>query len=254
MFKEYLKIVEELKPELFIIENVKGLLISSDGFFKKEIIRSIKKLGYFVEYGVLNAADFGVPQSRERTIFICSKKRPIPLPKQEIFKRTTVRDAIEDLAFLNSGEGEFVQDYKYLAKSEYQMLRRRKSYKLYNHVASKHKDVAIKKLMLIPPEQGKEFLPKELTGKQKYKTTWGRLKWYDISPTIDTRFDAASNGTNNHPFLNRAITPREAARLQSFDDTFVFLGSKVHVRKQIGNAVPPLLAKAIADQIEKFYK
>ena len=70
---------------------------------------------------------------------------------------------------------------------------------------------------------------------------------------MDTRFDASSNGTNNHPFLNRAITPREAARIQSFDDCFVFYGSKVYVRKQIGNAVPPLLAKAIADQIAKTF-
>ena len=75
------------------------------------------------------------------------------------------------------------------------------------------------------------------------------MKWDSVSPTIDTRFDAASNGTNNHPFLNRAITPREAARLQSFDDDFVFIGAKVQIRQQIGNAVPPLLAKAIADKI-----
>ena len=66
---------------------------------------------------------------------------------------------------------------------------------------------------------------------------------------LDTRFDASSNGTNNHPFLNRAITPREAARLQSFDDDFVFIGAKVQIRQQIGNAVPPLMAKAIADKI-----
>ena len=107
---------------------------------------------------------------------------------------------------------------------------------------------------MIPPEQGKEYLPDNLIGNQKFKTTWGRLKWDMVSPTIDTRFDASSNGTNNHPFLHRAITPREAARIQSFDDCFVFYGSKVYIRKQIGNAVPPLLAKAIADQIEKSYK
>jgi site-specific DNA-cytosine methylase len=88
-----------------------------------------------------------------------------------------------------------------------------------------------------------------MIGKQKFHTTWGRLKWDTLAPTIDTRFDAASNGTNNHPFLNRAITPREAARIQSFDDKFVFYGSKVRIRKQIGNAVPPLMAKAIADKI-----
>lgn len=108
---------------------------------------------------------------------------------------------------------------------------------------------AIEKLKMIPPEQGKEFLPEEMHGNQQFKTTWGRLKWDAVSPTIDTRFDASSNGTNNHPYLHRAITPREAARIQSFDDDFIFYGSKVHIRKQIGNAVPPLLAKAIADQI-----
>jgi len=129
------------------------------------------------------------------------------------------------------------------------MLMRAGSDKLYNHKASNHKQVAIDKLKMIPPEQGKKFLPSELHGNQKFNTTWGRLKWDEVSPTIDTRFDASSNGTNNHPFLHRAITPREAARIQSFDDKFIFYGLKVYIRKQIGNAVPPLLAKAIADQI-----
>lgn len=130
---------------------------------------------------------------------------------------------------------------------------RKDSKHLFNHKASNHKQIAIEKLKMIPPEKGKEYLPKDMLGKQLFKSTWGRLKWDEPSPTIDTRFDAASNGTNNHPFLHRAITPREAARLQSFDDRFIFLGAKVHIRKQIGNAVPPLLAKAIADQISKEY-
>lgn len=254
LFREYLNIVEELQPEVFVIENVKGLLISSNGWFRDEIIQSIESLGYYVEHGILNAADFGVPQSRERAIFICSKKKSIPLPRVKTIKRTTVRDAISDLAYLNSGEGSFQQDYQKCPESDYQKLMRKGSNKLYNHKASNHKDVAIEKLKLIPPEQGKECLPKEMIGNQKFKTTWGRLKWDEVSPTIDTRFDASSNGTNNHPFLHRAITPREAARLQSFDDTFIFWGSKVYIRKQVGNAVPPLLAKAIADQIEKNYE
>ena len=254
LFREYLNIVEKIQPEVFVIENVKGLLTSSNGWFRDEIIHSIEKLGYHVEHGILNAADFGVPQSRERTIFICSKDKVIPLPKSKVKKRTTVREAIGDLAYLNSGEGDFQQDYQKSPESDYQKLMRKGSKKLYNHKASNHKEVAIEKLKLIPPEQGKECLPKEMIGKQKFKTTWGRLKWDEVSPTIDTRFDASSNGTNNHPFLHRAITPREAARLQSFDDTFIFCGSKVYVRKQVGNAVPPLLAKAIADQIEKIYK
>lgn len=249
LFREYFELIEELKPTVFVIENVKGLLLSANGWFKDEIVKTIKRLGYTVTFDILNAADFGVPQSRERAIFICSKDGEISLPKPTVKKWTTVRDAIEDLAYLNSGEGAFEQEYITKPKSKYQMIMRKGSLKLYNHKASNHKQIAIDKLKLIPPEQGKECLPKELHGNQKFKTTWGRLKWDDISPTIDTRFDAASNGTNNHPFLNRAITPREAARIQSFDDKFIFYGSKVYIRKQIGNAVPPLLAKAIADQI-----
>lgn len=251
LFNEYLKIVEELKPEVFIIENVKALLSTSAGWFKNQIIEKVTKMGYFVECGVLTASDFGVPQSRQRAIFICSKNKKISLPIPTCKNNITVKDAIYDLAFLNSGEGEFEQDYQLSATSKYQEQMRKGCKKLYNHQASNHSKIAIQKLEMIPPEGGKEFLPKEMLGKQKYSGTWGRLKWNDVSPTIDTRFDASSNGTNNHPFLNRAITPREAARIQSFDDKFVFLGSKVRVREQIGNAVPPLLAKAIADKIYK---
>ncbi len=249
LFREYLDLVERLQPDVFVIENVKGILLSSNGWFRDEIVKTIKDLGYYVEYGILNAADFGVPQARERAIFICSKIKAIRLPAPTVATRTTVRDAISDLAYLNSGEGDFEQEYITEATSEYQRLMRKNSKKLYNHKASNHKPVAIEKLKMIPPEQGKEALPTELHGNQKFKTTWGRLKWDDVSPTVDTRFDASSNGTNNHPYLHRAITPREAARIQSFDDEFIFYWSKVHVRKQIGNAVPPLLAKAIADQI-----
>lgn len=249
LFREYLDLVKQLQPDVFVIENVKGLLLSANGWFKDEIVRTIESLGYSVCFDILNAADFGVPQSRERAIFICSKHGPILLPEATVVKKTTVRDAIGDLAYLESGEGAFEQDYITEPDSEYQKYIRKGSSKLYNHRASNHKQIAIDKLKLIPPEQGKEFLPKEMLGNQKFKTTWGRLKWDDVSPTIDTRFDASSNGTNNHPFLHRAITPREAARIQSFDDIFIFYGSKVYIRKQIGNAVPPLLAKAIADQI-----
>lgn len=253
LFREYLNLVEKIQPEVFVIENVKGLLLSSNGWFKDEILKAIRELGYNVEYGVLNAADFGVPQARERAIFICCKNHRIQLPTPSAKRYTTVRDAIGDLSYLESGEGEFEQDYTTEAKTQYQKLMRKGSKRLFNHKASNHKEIAIEKLKLIPPEQGKEFLPDDMVGNQKFKTTWGRLKWDEVSPTIDTRFDASSNGTNNHPYLNRAITPREAARLQSFDDRFVFYGSKVYVRRQIGNAVPPLLAKAIADGIDESY-
>jgi len=254
LFREYLDLVQRLQPDVFVIENVKGLLLSANGWFKDEIVSTIENLGYTVRFGILNAANYGVPQSRERAIFICSKHGAIELPEATVNSKVTVRDAIGDLAYLESNEGDFQQEYITEPKSDYQIVMRAGSEKLYNHKASNHKQIAIEKLKMIPPEQGKEFLPEELHGKQKFKTTWGRLKWDEVSPTIDTRFDASSNGTNNHPFLHRAITPREAARIQSFDDKFIFYGSKVHVRKQIGNAVPPLLAKAIADKIAKTFE
>lgn len=249
LFIEYLKLVERLQPEVFVIENVKSLLSTSKGWFKEQIISAIEKLGYYVDVGVLKATDFGVPQTRERTIFICCKDKKITLPLATVSKVTTVRDAISDLAYLESNQGDFEQEYINPATSEYQKLMRKNSKKLYNHKASNHNQIAIEKLKMIPPEKGREYLPKEMIGKQQFNSTWGRLKWDEPSPTIDTRFDAASNGTNNHPFLNRTITPREAARLQSFDDSYIFYGTKVAVRTQIGNAVPPLMAKAIADKI-----
>ena len=251
LFKEYLNIVESIQPEIFIIENVKALLSTSAGWFKNQILEKIQQLGYFADYGVLTAIDFGVPQTRQRALFICCKSKKIQLPKPTSKKIVTVRDAISDLAYLNSGEGFAEQEYSTKSNSEYQNLMRKGAKKLCNHKASNHAKIAIEKLKMIPPECGKEHLPKELLGNQKFSGTWGRLKWDFPSPTIDTRFDACSNGTNNHPFLNRSITPREAARLQSFDDNFVFLGSKVQIRQQIGNAVPPLMAKAIADTIYK---
>lgn len=249
LFIEYLHLIQELKPLVFVIENVKSLMSTSNGWFKNQIISEIKKLGYKVSVGIVRASDYGVPQNRERVIFLCSKNKVISLPEPTVKKPTTVRDAIEDLAYLNSNEGDFEQSYITEGKTEYQKLMRKDSARLYNHKASNHSEIAIHKLSMIPPEKGKEYLPENLLGKQKFNSTWGRLKWDEPSPTIDTRFDAASNGTNNHPFLNRSITPREAARIQSFDDRFIFYGNKVDIRTQIGNAVPPLMAKAIADHI-----
>ena len=249
LFKEYLNLVSRLTPDVFVIENVKALLSTSAGWFKEQIICEVCKMGYSVRHGVLTASDFGVPQARQRAIFICSRKGAIDLPKPTIVVPVTVRDAISDLSYLNAHEGAFEQDYTTEPQSEYQVMMRKGSRRLYNHKASNHNEIAVRKLKMIPPECGKEHLPKELIGRQQFSGTWGRLKWDEVSPTIDTRFDAASNGTNNHPFLHRAITPREAARLQSFDDKFVFVGSKFYIRQQIGNAVPPLMAKAIADQI-----
>lgn len=246
LFLEYLELVKELQPELFVIENVKNSLSSANGYFKNEIIARIKKLGYQVNCDILNAKDYGVPQNRQRAFFLASKNKILEFPKK-FYSFVSVKDAISDLAYLESGEGQITSQYKNQPQSQYQKMLRGEF--LQYHKASNHSKIALEKLKMIPCESGKEHLPKELHGKQKFSTTWGRLKWDELSPTIDTRFDTPSNGTNSHPFLNRAITPREAARIQSFDDNFIFCGSKTQVCKQIGNAVPPLLAKALADEI-----
>ncbi len=162
-----------------------------------------------------------------------------------------VQEAISDLAYLCSNEGVFESDYLNPIQSNYQALMRKDSPKLYNHQATNHSQAALEKLKLINKEQGKECLPKNLHGKQQFKSTWGRLNWNKISPTIDTRFDTPSNGTNSHPELHRSITPREAARIQSFSDNYIFYGNKTSVCKQIGNAVPPLLALALGKAILK---
>ncbi len=253
LFREYVKYVAYFKPKYFVIENVPTILSSNNGYFKEEIIKEFTKLGYKISCGILNASDFGVPQNRRRAIFIGTKlKNSISLPLKNNKEKVTVWDAISDLAYLNSNEGLFEDNYKFKAKSQFQNELRKNSKKLFNHQSTNHSKVAIDRLKRIPPEKGKEFLSEKITS--TFGQTWGRLEKNKQSPTIVTRFDTPSNGKNSHPFLHRAITPREAARIQSFPDNFVFYGNKTSINKQIGNAVPPLLGKAIADHIKKHFK
>ena len=251
LFLEYYALVKALKPEVFVIENVKNLLNSEKGYFKDQIIEKFSSLGYIINYGVLNAKNFGVPENRERAIIIGSLTRSVGLPTGDK-NIVTVRDAISDLDYLQSGEGVFECCYKNPPKSKYQKKLRGK--KLYNHTVTNHSKTTLEKLEMIPPEGDKSSLPKKLHGKQKFTTTWSRLQWDTYSPTIDTRFDTPSNGRNSHPFLNRSITPREAARIQSFNDDFIFYGPKSSICKQIGNAVPPLLGEAIGKSIVSAYQ
>ena len=134
------------------------------------------------------------------------------------------------------------------------IAQRRESSILHNHVVTKHSKLALERLALIPPNAGKEVLPKEHLTKSIYSGTWTRMRKEEISVTITTRFDTPSSGKFTHPFLDRAITVREAARIQSFPDNFVFIGNKGSQMKQVGNAVPPLLAGAIAEVIMKDIK
>ena len=246
LFKHYVEVVKFVKPKYFVMENVPNLLTAEKGFFLNEIKGLFKGYGYSIRYGVLNAADYGVPQNRRRAIIIgkyLATPPELPLPCKQ---KVTIWNAISDLAYLESGEGEFEQEYRNSPKSDYEKKMRKGSKILYNHMATKHSALALERLSLIPPNAGKEILPKEHITKSVYSGTWSRMKQNDVAVTITTRFDTPSSGKFTHPFLNRAITVREAARLQSFPDTFKFIGSKMSQMKQVGNAVPPLLARKIA--------
>lgn len=251
LFLEYIEIVKAIKPEIFIIENVKNIISCAKGYFLEEIKERLNALGYQLSYQILNAKDYGVPQNRERAFIVGASRFSFDFNLLEPSQSVNVQDAISDLAYLCSNEGAFESDYLNPIQSSYQALMRKDSPKLYNHQATNHSQAALEKLKLINKEQGKECLPKNLHGKQQFKSTWGRLNWNKVSPTIDTRFDTQSNGTNSHPELHRSITPREAARIQSFSDNYIFYGNKTSVCKQIGNAVPPLLALALGKAILK---
>ncbi|MFD1403710.1 DNA cytosine methyltransferase [Robinsoniella peoriensis] len=250
LFRYFVDVVKEVSPRYFVMENVPNLLTAEKEYFKNELIAMFTELGYTVNAQVLCAADYGVPQNRNRAFIIGKKdaENPVDMPKK-VEKRTTIWDAISDLAYLKSGEGEEISDYKNPADSKYQTLMRTDSQKIFNHVATNHSKIALERLAMIPPKGGKEFLPPEHLTKSIYSGTWERMDADDISVTITTRFDTPSSGKFTHPYLNRAITVREAARIQSFPDAFRFYGTKTSQMKQVGNAVPPMLSRAIAESI-----
>ena len=249
LFKYYVAVVELVKPRYFVMENVPNVLTAENGYFLKEIEELFNKMGYSLEHDVLNASDYGVPQNRRRAVIIGKLNGAAPKLPEPKNKKVTIWDAISDLAYLKSGEGADKQEYINPPESEYQKLLRGNSKTLYNHVATKHSPLALERLAMIPPNAGKEALPKEHLTKSIYSGTWTRMRKDEISVTITTRFDTPSSGKFTHPYLDRAITVREAARIQSFPDDFIFVGNKGSQMKQVGNAVPPLLAQAVAKVI-----
>ncbi|GHV94428.1 cytosine-specific methyltransferase [Spirochaetia bacterium] len=251
LFKYFVNVVTFLHPPYFVMENVPNLLTAKNGYFKDEIIRLFEKRGYSLAMGILNASDYGVPQSRRRAVIIGKIGEKAPVLPTPLNYMVTVWDAISDLSFLNSGEGSEVLSYKNDPMSDYQKQMRKGSTTLYNHKATNHSALAIERLKIIPPNKGKEVLPKEHLTKSIYSGTWTRMVKNEISVTITTRFDTPSSGKFTHPYLNRAITVREAARIQSFPDSFRFTGNKGSQMKQVGNAVPPYLARAIALSIKE---
>lgn len=238
LYLEYCRVVEKIRPQFFLLENVKGLLTLNDGMFKKDIIERFENLGYKVTYKLLNASDYGVPQNRQRVFFVGIRNGEFKFPKEYGYKVST-KDAIGDLE-------NCTDSYKVEPITEYQKLMRNKQTELKNNELTVHSEQTTTIINLIGDGGKIKDLDEKYWKVRKYNKAFQRMNSKLPSNTIDT-------GHRNyfHYKENRIPTVRESARIQSFSDDFSFLGSKTSQYKQVGNAVPPLLAKSIADAINK---
>ncbi len=257
LFKEYIRIVKYLNPKIFILENVPGILNYDGGSVKKEIYETFKNLGYNISSKILCAADYGVPQLRKRAIFIGNRigldsKILFPPPIKTPSTYVTIRDAINDLPPLDAGTGSEEIYYDSLPTSEYQNKLRSKSGIVYNHISSHHKQETLEILSMIKEGQTMKDLPEKYRTKSVHSGAYGRMVYDKPSYTLTTRLNTPSVGRITHPEQNRTITPREAARIQSFPDDYKFIGNITSIGMQIGNAVPPILAEEIGKHIKKY--
>lgn len=233
LFENYVSLVNTFKPKCFLFENVKGLLTMFEGRFFENIVNSFLSIGYSISYTLIDSSLYGVPQKRERVFLMGTRlqHKKFNFPKPDVkpygflksFKN--VGDAINDLA--NFENEEFP-----------------------NHIILNHSDIVKRRYELIP-EGGKlpkpEDLPEDIRRKN-FGNTYTRLDRKTISSTIVP----GNNALPVHPYLARSLTPREAARIQTFPDNFIFKGDRRSQCILVGNAVPPLLAAKLADSIEKF--
>lgn len=244
LFFEYLRFIRILHPKVFVIENVKEILTKDNGFAKNRIIEITEELGYSVNVEVLNASEYGVPQVRRRAIFVgiasdlgC-KFDFNNLTK--VSKPVTVYEAIGDICYPDQNiKNKFLN---YAKDTDV----------LYNHNPKKPNDKVIERMKHVPQGGNWKDVPPELWDTQRdnrHSSAYKRLSFNEPSITIDT-------GHMNyfHPIFHRVPTVRESARLQSFPDSFIFCGNQGEQYRQVGNAVPPLMAKEIAKEIMRILK
>ena len=251
LFKKFLEIVDFVKPKVFLIENVPNIITTHNGYFLKNIKYYFSKSNYMITSQILNSYFFGVPQKRKRAFIIgFNTGKTFKFPDYLDYV-VSVDEAISDLPKLKSGEGINFLEYSKKPNSNFQKIMRKGSKGIYNHISTRHSELALKKLKLIPPFGNKDNLPNELKTKSIYSGTWSRINPNGPAKTITTRFDTPSSGEFTLNDQDRCLTVREAARIQSFQDKIIFFGNKQSQMKQVGNAVPPFLSEAIAKSILK---
>ena len=266
LFYDFVRVVNWYKPKAFVMENVKGLLSMKEGKVIKVIIESFLDIGYNAKYKVLKASDYGVPQERERVFIIGYRddlNYEVDFPLKKINMPITVQEAISDLPRIKSGQGEELANYNTEQQNVYQSFMRIDSNRVLNHIAMKHTTRVIERFKAI--KNGKKLIDVwETHGavqrgnpdkKSKIKFSQNNFRVFPNKPAPTIAASFQSNFI--HPYLHRNFTAREGARLQSFPDSFEFKGMRTKMSwekglsqyQQIGNAVPPLMAKAIAEEI-----
>ncbi|MGC1709655.1 MAG: DNA cytosine methyltransferase [Nitrosotalea sp.] len=267
LYREFLRLVTELRPKFFIMENVSRMFSLADGAIKTEIENELKGR-YNVTFYLEEVANFGVPQFRTRVLAIGNKlglQNPVlkhshydPLKEKDSKGKKpyeTVCSAISDLPKMHAGEGREFSAYPYTENlSHYQTKMRQGSDGIHGHVARTHNERDLEIFHLLKPGQWIKDLPKRYNPYRKdiFQDRFKKMPWDRPSSTIIAHL--SKDGLMHiHPDTkqNRSITPREAARLQSFGDNYVFEGPRTKQFIQIGNAVPPLFAKSIAESIKE---
>lgn len=247
LYLQYCRVVEQVKPAFFVLENVKGLTTLCNGMFRDDIYNRFSKLGYNVSYKIINAAHYGVPQKRERVFFVGIRNTKFEFPIGDDSHILTCKDALSDLPKLTEENGANLQhEYATEPQNPYQATMRKNSVIIKNHQLTMHTEQT-KQIISMIPDGGKiKDLPREYWEVRKYNKAFERMSSIRPSNTVDT-------GHRNyfHYSENRIPTARENARLQSFPDCFEFIGTRTSQYKQIGNAVPPLLSYAIANAIKE---
>jgi DNA (cytosine-5)-methyltransferase 1 len=256
LFKHFVRLVSELKPEWVVFENVQGIVSFNEGQVVTNIVSELEKLQYTVNKEILDAINYGVPQYRKRFILVANKNGILfEFPQENQQKKVTVKEAIGDLPSLKNGDKKETTKYKENYSSDYIMLMRENSKQATQNYVSKNKPYVIERYKYIKQGQNWQAIParlmKNYNDKDKcHSGIYRRLSNKEPSIVI-------SNYRKNmliHPLEDRGLSVREAARLQSFPDTFQFSGSINEIQQQIGNAVPPLLAKAVFDKIIEYEK